>query len=622
MRVSPVLMAIAAVVIPAVGVLGGTGSASGGAAVPVTVTPSPSPAYAGDAGDPNVVRADGTYYAFTTGTPLGNHIQVLVDTSGSPTSGYHSYTGMDYGSTALADPPAWEQPTTQTSPGVFSWGGHWLMYYDAALSGHANDTGYDCLSVATALALTPTDPQFTDDSTGPLYCQTNLGGSIDPSPFVDPATGQAYLIWKSNDGGSAQPARIWSAPLNATGTALAATPTQILYNNTVTYPWQATVEDPDMVFAGGNYYLLFSGGVYTSSSYAQGYAVCNGPLGPCSQPDPNPILSSYGTTLGPGGGSLFTDTSGSWWIDYGAWQGGSSGCTSYECGATRQLYVAPISLPSTNVEVPCSAPAEPSGYRLVGADGGVFDYGNLPYCGSMGGKTLNAPIVGMASTPTGGGYWLVASDGGLFAFGNAHFYGSMGGKHLNAPIVGLTATPQGGYYEVASDGGLFAFGPGATFHGSMGGRHLNEPVVGMAETPQGGYYEVASDGGLFAFGPGTPFLGSMGGQHLNKPVVGMAVDPAGGYYEVASDGGIFNFGAPFHGSTGCFALTRPIVGMEVSPNTTSVGIGTACGFNTAQLPGGYQFVASDGGVFSFGNAAFAGSLGGEGITDIVGMANS
>ncbi|MHB8288931.1 MAG: hypothetical protein ACYDEY_06790, partial [Acidimicrobiales bacterium] len=54
-----------------------------------------------------------------------------------------------------------------------------------------------------------------------------------------------------------------------------------------------------------------------------------------------------------------------------------------------------------------------------------------------GGRHLNAPIVGMASTPDGGGYWFVAADGGIFSFGNAKFYGSMGGRHLNAPIVGM-----------------------------------------------------------------------------------------------------------------------------------------------------------------------------------------
>ncbi len=45
--------------------------------------------------------------------------------------------------------------------------------------------------------------------------------------------------------------------------------------------------------------------------------------------------------------------------------------------------------------------------------------------------------------PDGRGYWLVAADGGVFAFGDAGYFGSMGGKPLNAPVVGITATPTG-----------------------------------------------------------------------------------------------------------------------------------------------------------------------------------
>jgi hypothetical protein len=38
---------------------------------------------------------------------------------------------------------------------------------------------------------------------------------------------------------------------------------------------------------------------------------------------------------------------------------------------------------------------------------------------------VNAPICGMAATPTGKGYWLVAMDGGIFAFGDAAFFGNV-----------------------------------------------------------------------------------------------------------------------------------------------------------------------------------------------------
>ena len=76
----------------------------------------------------------------------------------------------------------------------------------------------------------------------------------------------------------------------------------------------------------------------------------------------------------------------------------------------------------------------------------------------------------------------------------------------------------------------------------------------------------------------------------------MAATPSGhGYWLVASDGGIFAYGdAAFYGSTGAMHLNAPIVGMAATPTG-----------------GGYWLVASDGGIFSFGDAAFHGSMGGS-----------
>ena len=79
----------------------------------------------------------------------GNHIAALV--SSSPNSGYGPYTHNCYGSTALPNPSPWEQANTQTSPGVFQYAGHWVMFYDASQSGNVADSGDDCLAVATAL---------------------------------------------------------------------------------------------------------------------------------------------------------------------------------------------------------------------------------------------------------------------------------------------------------------------------------------------------------------------------------------------------------------------------------------------------------------------------------------
>ena len=129
----------------------------------------------------------------------------------------------------------------------------------------------------------------------------------------------------------------------------------------------------------------------------------------------------------------------------------------------------------------------------------------------------------------------------------------------------------------------------------------------MAANPSGGYWTATATGGV-APHDGAQALGSpaQSGLTLARPIVGMAPTPGGGgYWLVASDGGVFNYGdAAFHGSTGAIRLNRPIVGMAATHDG-----------------GGYWLVASDGGIFSFGDAAFHGSTGAIRLNrPIVGMA--
>ena len=562
------------------------------------LAPPVTPAYNGDAGDPDVVESAGTYYAFTTGTALGNHLQALVDTSGIPSPGWRSYTGQTYGSTALPNIPAWEAVNTQTSPGVFFFGGHWVMFYDAAQAGHASDTGFDCLSVATAASISPTDAAFTDTSSGPLLCQSALGGAIDPSPFIDPANGSPWLVWKSNDGGSSQPARIWTEELNSTGTGFLAgsAPTQIFFNNTAAYPWETTVEDPSMIAVGGavlpplqrgDLHLVGLRGGRTPSAPR--------PTSTCTpdRPQPDPVVLRLGGRprrglLVPrfGGqrlarlrrmdrrvhqllvrrGTPVVRRPGHVRHRLGRAQPAGGG---YDRHAGREGLLAlglrrrhlhlrrrrvlrldrrHASQPSPSSAWPPPPTARATGWSLptAASSPSATPRSTVPPAPSISTK----PIVGMAATPDGKGYWLVASDGGIFTFGDAAFYGSTGAMHLNQPIVGMASTSDGkGYWLVASDGGIFTFGD-AAFYGSTGAMHLNEPIVGMAATPDGkGYWLVASDGGIFTFGDAA-FIGSTGAIELNEPIVGMAPSPdGGGYTLVASDGGIFTFGdATFYGS--------------------------------------------------------------------------
>ncbi|NNN12667.1 MAG: hypothetical protein HKL81_02815, partial [Acidimicrobiaceae bacterium] len=69
---------------------------------------------------------------------------------------------------------------------------------------------------------------------------------------------------------------------------------------------------------------------------------------------------------------------------------------------------------------------------------------------------------------------------------------------------------------------------------------------------------------------------------LNKPIVGMASTPDGkGYWLVASDGGIFSFGdATFYGSEGSAPLNSPVIGI-LSPKSG----------------GGYWMYSGEGDVF-------------------------
>lgn len=233
--------------------------------------------------------------------------------------------------------------------------------------------------------------------------------------------------------------------------------------------------------------------------------------------------------------------------------------------------------------------ATQAGYHIFGADGGVFTFGDAPFIGSLGGKKLNAPVVGGCSRLDGSGYYMTAADGGVFNFGpGCPFLGSLGDKKLNAPICGIIADPDGtGYWLIGQDGGVFTFE--APFYGSVGDKKLNAPVVGGVAVP-GGYLLCAADGGVFTFGAAQMF-GSMGDKKLNKPVVGMTAQTDGsGYTLFGADGGVFTFGsAPMLGSMGDKKLNWPVVGVAADPDGR-----------------GYWMVGADGGIFSF-EAPFYGS---------------
>ena len=114
-------------------------------------------------------------------------------------------------------------------------------------------------------------------------------------------------------------------------------------------------------------------------------------------------------------------------------------------------------------------------------------------------------------------------------------------------------------------------------------------------------------GALFGLAVGTDLHGNSVIYYVNdndNTLHELIPPPANGYHLVASDGGVFGYGdASFFGSAGGSHLNSPVVGMASTPDG-----------------GGYHLVASDGGVFGYGDAAFFGSAGGSPLNQpVVGM---
>jgi hypothetical protein len=136
---------------------------------------------------------------------------------------------------------------------------------------------------------------------------------------------------------------------------------------------------------------------------------------------------------------------------------------------------------------------------------------------------------------------------------------------------------------------------------------LNQGVIEHYEIPGSDGATVDESGSWPMFHHDPQLTGDAGSTTPAGAVAACQVPAAadGGYDLVASDGGIFSFGGqPFCGSTGGTRLNAPIVGMAMAPDT-----------------GGYWLVAADGGVFAYGGAGYFGSMGGQPLNKpIVGLA--
>ena len=255
------------------------------------------------------------------------------------------------------------------------------------------------------------------------------------------------------------------------------------------------------------------------------------------------------------------------------------------------------------------SPATGSSATTVTINGAGFDYGSTVDFGTTPASSVTyvTPYELRAAAPPGSG----TVDVTVSTFAGTSATTSADQFTYPAPP---TPTPHG-YWLVGSDGGIFTFGA-AQFHGSMGGIALQRPVVGIVATKDdGGYWLDASDGGVFSFGERGRFYGSLPGlglhpagsglpNSLNAPVVGMVPSfDDGGYFMVASDGGVFAFGdAHFAGS--CPGLVGGCAGAAVAVMPDHSG-------------NGYWLVTNTGNVYAFGDAPYLGAPGYGTVTSAV-----
>ncbi|GAB7192638.1 hypothetical protein NUM3379_33470 [Kineococcus sp. NUM-3379] len=357
------------------------GTAGGDAGAPAPARTSseqtwfePGTAWTGDFGDPHVVLHEGTYFAYAS--PVGGrYLPVLTSTDlrtwtvhprwsedGPPgRPGYDVRTdeaipaelrasGLDeWGvydlNDALVRPASWGLPHQQGP-----WLSRDLWASSAARIGgppqaggaptwyawSAVRVGPDRFCLTVASAPTPLGPFRDVSGDAPVQCQPqerDPGGSIDPSPYTDPATGRNYLLWKAAGKPGERPSSLLATELGADGRPLPGAPVTTLLETNPDAAWEGqTIENPSMVTAGGTTYLFYSAnysGVLDAegrSDYASGYAVCpQGPLGPCTRPDPQvPLLASEGDVQGPGGSAGFVDAEGRLRMAYAAFRLGEN----------------------------------------------------------------------------------------------------------------------------------------------------------------------------------------------------------------------------------------------------------------------------------------------------------
>lgn len=283
-------------------------AASARAAPSAKPTPGPdqfaNPVIDQDFPDPDVLKVGDTYYAYATNA-VGQNIQTAKSTD---------LVDWEMVGDALPLLPGWARSGLTWAPEVTSWdnGNSFVMYFTA------RDTASDKQCIGAATGEQPTGP-FTGAGDAALVCQAELGGSIDPSSFLDEDGGR-FLLWKNDGNCCGFSTYLYIQELSADGLTLQGEPARLITNDKV---WEGgLVEAPTLWKHDGKYYLLYSANSYSGAQYAIGYATADAVTGPYEKPSDDPLVeTTFGTgvAIGPGGQDIVLDDDGETWLVYHSW---------------------------------------------------------------------------------------------------------------------------------------------------------------------------------------------------------------------------------------------------------------------------------------------------------------
>lgn len=247
-----------------------------------------------DIGDPHILRADGEYFTFATGGPIGFNVWRSADLT--------TFTKEKaVKKIAWASGDYW-------APEVYAANGRYYMFFTARWKEGAT------LRMGVAVSDAPQGP-YEDAIGGPLF---DFGYAVIDGTLLYGDDGTPYMIYSRDCSENIVEGRheshLYGIQLAPDLLSVVGEPTLLTTPDT---PWELTTGDyfwnegPAVLKHDGKYYLFYSANGYATKEYAVGVAVADHPMGPYTKQANNPILNYIvkdDKTLvsGPGHNSFFT----------------------------------------------------------------------------------------------------------------------------------------------------------------------------------------------------------------------------------------------------------------------------------------------------------------------------